>query len=217
MKRWTIQHPLWSTVAILHFAAYLWLAFLARLNGPFSMDHAVRDFFQRSQDIALGWVIREWAVFGDWQILTVLLLLLSLLCSREMRKEFFLFFLLALGGGGLLGQLSKVIVGRARPGDPRLGFPSGHTLAALVTVGGLVYFAYRSGRLRRPLGFASSAGAGMLIVLGVGVSRMYTDSHWMTDVFGGMLLGVVMATGVALGLQLQAGKTGQSPPTYPEP
>lgn len=204
-------------MAILHFAAYLWLAFLARLNGPFSMDYAVRDFFQRSQDIALGWVIREWAVFGDWQILTVLLLLLSLFCSREMRKEFFLFFLLALGGGGLLGQLSKVIVGRVRPGDSRLGFPSGHTLAALVTVGGLVYFAYRSGHLRRPLGFASSVGTGILIVLGVGVSRMYTDSHWMTDVFGGMLLGVTMATGVALGLQLQARKSGQSPSTHPEP
>jgi len=106
-----------------------------------------------------------------------------------------------LGGGGALGQLSKVVVGRLRPGDPRFGFPSGHTLAAMVTVIGLLYFAYRSGLLRRPLGVAGSAAGGVFIVLGVGISRMYTDSHWLTDVVGGILLGGAMATGAALALE----------------
>lgn len=203
MKRWTIRYGVWGTVTILSLTAYLSLALLAKANGPFAIDWAARDLLQRSQGVALAGLIEEWAVFGDWQILTVMLLLLNLMCSKETRKEFFLFFLLALGGGGVLGQITKPLVGRLRPGDLSFGFPSGHTLAALVTVSGLVYWAYRSGLLRRPLGLASSVGAGLLIVFGVGLSRMYTDSHWMTDVIGAVFLGATMTTGVALALELR--------------
>ncbi|MFQ5847090.1 MAG: phosphatase PAP2 family protein [Candidatus Methylomirabilales bacterium] len=202
MKQWTVRYSLWGAVVILHLAAYLSLAMLVSSRGPLPMDRVVRDFFQGSQDVALGWMIREWAIFGDWRILTVVLLLLGLFVFREMGKEFLLFFLFALGGGGALGQLSKVVVGRLRPGDPRFGFPSGHTLAALVTVSGLLYFAHRGGLVRRPVARASSAVGGVLIVLGVGVSRVYTDNHWLTDVFGGILLGIAMAVGVALALEV---------------
>ncbi len=203
MKRWAIQYRLWGGVVILHLVAYLYLAFLVKFNGPFPIDRAVHDFFQASEGFTLGWLMKGWGVFGDWQLLTVLLVLVSLFLSPQIRKEFMLFFLLALGGGGALGQLSKVIVGRMRPGDARFGFPSGHTLAVLVAVSGLLYFAYRGGLVRRPLAVASSAVGGSLIVVGVGVSRVYTDSHWLTDVFGGILLGVAMATGVALAIELK--------------
>lgn len=201
MEQRTLRYPLWGVVAILHLVAYLCLATLVKSSGPFSVDRAVRDFFQGSQDIAVGWMIKGWAIFGDWQILTVMLIVLSLFLSREIRKEFLLFFLFALGGGGALGQLSKVVVGRVRPGDLRFGFPSGHTLAAMVTVSGLLYFAYRRRLVRRSLAAASSAAGGVLIVLGVGISRMYTDSHWLTDVLGSILLGGAVAAGVALALE----------------
>lgn len=211
MKGWTIRYRVLGVVAILSLIAYLYLAVLVKANGPFAIDQAARDLVQQSQDVALAGLIKGWALFGDWQILAVMLLLLNLMCSRETRREFFFFFLVALGGGGVLGQISKPLVGRLRPGDLSFGFPSGHTLAALVTVSGLLYWAYRSGFLRRPLGLASSIGAGMLIVLGVGISRMYTDSHWITDVFGGVLLGVAMTTGVALALELRFALKDQRP------
>lgn len=219
MKRWATRYRVWGAVGILHLVVYLWLAFLVKFSGPFPIDRAVRDFFQASQGGTLGWLIEGWALFGDWQILTVFLLVLSLFLSPQVRREFLLFFLLALGGGGALGQLSKVVVGRLRPGDPRLGFPSGHTLAALVSVSGLLYFAYRSGLVRRPLALASSVGGGSLIVVGVGVSRMYTDSHWLTDVFGGTLLSVAVVTGVVLALQLRRERkvSVHAATTNPEP
>jgi len=184
-------------VALVHLLAYLYLAYLARLTGPLAIDHSVREFFRTSQHTTLGWMLKKWAVFGDWQMLSVGLICLSLFFSPEVRRRFLLFFLLALGGGGLVGQLTKMVVGRMRPRDARLGFPSGHTIAAMITVCGLLYFGARSGVLRRPVAWGLSAGTGALIVLGVGVSRMYTDSHWLTDVFGGIMLGVAVSTGVA--------------------
>jgi len=201
VKHRTIEYPLWSTVAIVTLVAYLCLATLVKVSGPFSVDRAARNFFQGSQDFAAGWVIEGWAIFGSWEFLTVILILVSLVVSREMKREFVLFFLLALAGGGAFGQLSKVVVGRLRPGDPRLGFPSGHALAAMVAVIGLLYFGYRSGLLRRPLAWAGSAVGSVCVVLGVAISRMYTDSHWLTDVVGGILLGGAVATGTALALE----------------
>src|SRR3989304_1836307 len=138
VKRRTIQVSPWGAVTLVFLVVYLCLATLIKFSAPFSVDRAARDFFQGIQDIAAGWVIRGWAIFGDWRILTVMLILASLVLSRGIKKDFVLFFLLALGGGGALGQLSKVMVGRLRPGDPRFGVPSGHTLAAMgAGVGGL--------------------------------------------------------------------------------
>jgi undecaprenyl-diphosphatase len=201
VKRGTIQFSSWGAASAVFLVVYLCLATLVKFSAPFVVDRAARDFFQGTQDITAGWVIKEWAIFGSWEFLTVILILVSLGVSREMKRDFLLFFLIALAGGGALGQLSKVVVGRLRPGDPRFGFPSGHTLAAIVTVIGLLYFAYRGGLLRRPLGVAGSATGGAFIVLGVGISRMYTDSHWLTDVVGGILLGGAVATGAARAIE----------------
>jgi undecaprenyl-diphosphatase len=180
-----------------------------KFNAPFSVDRVTREFFLGIQDITTGWVIKGWAIFGSWEFLTVILILVSLGVSREMKSDFLLFFLVALAGGGALGQLSKVVVGRLRPGDARFAFPSGHTLAAMVTVIGLLYFAYRGGLVRRPLGVAGSAAGGVFIILGVGISRMYTDSHWLSDVVGGILLGGAVATGTALALERRSAVNAQ--------
>jgi undecaprenyl-diphosphatase len=199
-------------VALLHLGAYLWLAYLVKMRGPFLIDHQVRHLFQEFRGDQIGWIMKGLEGLGDWQLLSLVLLTLILFLSREVRGEFLLFFLIALTGGGALGQLSKIAVGRVRPGDPRFGFPSGHTIAAVVAISGLLYFCHRRGVLQRPLSWVGAVGGGGFIVLGVGASRIYTDSHWFTDVIGGILLGVATVTGVALAFQLKAQERGQSKP-----
>lgn len=209
-ERWHSRYRFWGGVAVLHLAAYLWLAYLVKVTGPFPVDHHVRRLFQDLRGTELGWIMRGLEAFGDWQFLTLVLLLLTPFLSREVRGEFLLFFLIALTGGGALGQLSKIVVGRVRPGDPRFGFPSGHVIAAIVTVSGLLYFCHRRGVLQRPWSWIGAVGGGSILVLGVGASRIFTDSHWLTDVIGGLLLGMATATGVALAFQLKAQEKGQS-------
>lgn len=65
-------------------------------------------------------------------------------------------------------------------------FPSGHTTLATVLYGGIAYFtASRWPERARWLCYLCATIAVILIAL----SRIYLGAHWLTDVFGGMLLG----------------------------
>jgi undecaprenyl-diphosphatase len=67
-------------------------------------------------------------------------------------------------------------------------FPSGHATGAMATYGMLAFIAalnWRGSRLRWPI--VALLG---LIILAVGLSRMFLGVHWFTDVLGGYLLGL---------------------------
>jgi undecaprenyl-diphosphatase len=72
------------------------------------------------------------------------------------------------------------------------GFPSGHTMALTVFCGVIVYLAWRL-LDQRAVRFAALAAA-LVIVLGVGFSRIYSGAHWPTDVLGAYLWSAVYIT-----------------------
>ena len=97
------------------------------------------------------------------------------------------------GGGGIIVRLGKATIGRQRPPivDHAIeasgeSFPSGHALGAAATLGVLVYIGWLHHPRRLPL-FATVAG---LVVLIVGLSRIYLGVHWSTDVLAGWLIGI---------------------------
>jgi membrane-associated phospholipid phosphatase len=96
-------------------------------------------------------------------------------------------------GAGLLAQIIKHLVGRARP-ELWLGpthyapgsstsFPSGHTVGAFALAGVLI-FGSRSLTLR-VVAFALAAG--------VGLSRILAFRHWTSDVTASAVIGLVSA------------------------
>jgi membrane-associated phospholipid phosphatase len=96
-------------------------------------------------------------------------------------------------GAGLLAQIIKHLVGRARP-ELWLGpthyapgsstsFPSGHTVGAFALAGVLI-FGSRSPVLR-VVAFALAAG--------VGLSRILAFRHWTSDVTASAVIGLVSA------------------------
>ena len=111
----------------------------------------------------------------------------------------------------LIGTL-KGIYDRARPPGSLVAtsgasFPSGHSVAATVTVVAAVIALVPPGRARVAWG-AAAAGFSILMAL----SRAYLGAHWLSDAIAGVLLGASCALLAALAVTgLQHRRTTEKP------
>ena len=122
---------------------------------------------------------------------------------RTRRWTIALFLLAAIGGEKLTYLFAGLIVGRPRPPVEAIGevfstssFPSGHVGSAVTLYGGLVVAAlwYRRVHVRRPVGQATKAALGLgvaTVTLAVAFSRVWRGHHYVSDVIGGAVLGVI--------------------------
>lgn len=103
------------------------------------------------------------------------------------------FLLLSLGGGMLLNVLLKLAFARSRPAfdDPvvslaSFSFPSGHAAGSTLLYGTLTVLLARQGRWQ-----GRALWAGMVMVVLVGLSRIYLGAHYPSDVLAGVSVGLV--------------------------
>jgi undecaprenyl-diphosphatase len=87
--------------------------------------------------------------------------------------------------------------------DPTYAFPSGHATLAVAVCGTLAYVLWRE----RLLSGAAAIGAGIALPVVVGISRVYLDMHWATDVAGGWLAGLIVAAAAAAGYERTTTRT----------
>jgi membrane protein DedA with SNARE-associated domain/membrane-associated phospholipid phosphatase len=113
----------------------------------------------------------------------------------------------AVAGGGLLDLALKRVFHRTRPtwDLPLLtargwSFPSGHAMGSLIAYGMLAYLLVRDAKGRRPR-MAIVVGAVLLVLL-IGLSRMYLGVHFLSDVLGGYAAGVVWLAACITGLEV---------------
>jgi len=117
---------------------------------------------------------------------------------------------------GWLNHALKQALAQPRPADLATGInlveqfgyglPSGHAQGAVVLWGLLALLAVRRGGLARSRGAIARSGGrwvwapAVLLMLGIGLSRVYLGVHFPTDVLGGWAVGaVVLAAAWALG------------------
>lgn len=127
-------------------------------------------------------------------VLIVLFFLVAGVAYRERRWVTYAIAMALSGlGAGILAQIVKPLVGRARP-ELWLGpahyapgsstsFPSGHTVGAFA-LAGVLMFASRNLPLRV---------IAFVLAFAVGMSRVLAFRHWGSDVFASMALGLVTA------------------------
>jgi len=114
----------------------------------------------------------------------------------------------AFAGGGLLDVLLKVVIRRPRPPyaaafltDSSWSFPSGHAMGSLIGYGMLAYVLVVLVMQRRALQLGVVLGTVVLIVA-VGLSRLYLGVHYFSDVVGGYAAGVLWLSACISGIEL---------------
>jgi membrane-associated phospholipid phosphatase len=143
------------------------------------------------------------SLFGS-QIVFLLTLLVAMYYFWRRLWLYLWVWLIALTGGEILNLLLKEFFARARPVfetplvvELNYSFPSGHAMMSMIAYGMLAYFTVltvKNLRLRILIGFAAT-----LVVLLIGISRLYLGVHFLSDVVAGFAAGGVwLATCVGL-------------------
>lgn len=173
------------------------------------------DQFVAFDDGIITWLHGFWGPLADQVMLffttmgsTVVLALWVVLASvalwRNGRWIDAAGVVVAAGGAGAANQLLKAIFQRVRPdlfqGPFHLtsySFPSGHSMGSIACYGMLAFVLVRLLRSRwQKVGVVALA---TLLVLCVGLSRIYFGVHYPTDVLGGFLAGAIwLAISIAL-------------------
>jgi membrane-associated phospholipid phosphatase len=189
----------------LHWRGEDWLNFGYVIAGAVSislLDQEVRGFFQRNQSKTGDVLAKIGKYYGEplsVVLITGSIYLFGNMADNSWARETAIIMTAALLPGGIYQTVTKISAGRARPylesgnyyfdsfrrGEDYHSFVSGHTLVAMTT--SLVL----AGRINNTI------AKGFLYALGfvAGISRLYSDDHWLSDVsLGGALAAAVTHT-----------------------
>ncbi|XID93194.1 phosphatase PAP2 family protein [Paenibacillaceae bacterium WGS1546] len=186
----------------LGFALFATLALIVNAGGAEAFDSAVIAAVQgRETDgwTAVAMLLSELgSTIGVIAICATILLLLAFVLGH--RSELVL-FVAAVGGAVLLNQLLKLVFRRERPDLHRLveetgfSFPSGHAMAAFALYAAAAYLLWR--HIRPATGRIVLIAIVSLMIVGIGLSRIYLGVHYPSDVVAGYV-----ASGVWLGIAI---------------
>lgn len=188
-------------------------------NGPLlSVDKGVAEAIH-------GWVVRQpdWFVWlvkrvsdvGKPPVLTIFAGIGALYVLRHNRIRLSLFIVTTSIVGGLVDTAVKVLVNRPRPEFEdkiahALGksFPSGHAMSSTVVYGALLLaFLPVVPRRRRPW----VVGAYVLLVLTIAATRLALGVHFLSDVVGGIVLGVAWLAASVAAFRIWRDERGRRP------
>ncbi len=129
---------------------------------------------------------------GQWEIVVVLALVVSGVFWLKHRRGYIFPLWLALAGSEGVVMVLKLLVHRARPAVALLAehdfsFPSGHAAISMAFYGFVVYAYFRVAKTSSQKVIQVLLGS--LIIVLVGVSRLYLGVHFMSDVVAGYFVG----------------------------
>lgn len=165
-------------------------------KNPFLIDQKIIEIIRSFSSPAMDGFMLIMTEMGSKYILG-LLLVISMTWLFVKRKDVWgmRFYFMTVAGGGLLNLLLKNFFERERPnihsmiGADGFSFPSGHSMGSMTYYGFLGYLILRS--KQKPL---SKVGLGILlylVILLIGISRIYLGVHYPSDVLAGYAAGLV--------------------------
>lgn len=161
-------------------------------NSVIFLDKQLNTWFFGLHDVIMDKVFLGITTLGEAVFVLILAVIISvpLLYWRKKWQTFALWVVVI--GSGVCIQIAKLIFHRARPSgalviESSASFPSGHATIAIAFYGFLAYLLLREIKKYRILTLAIS----IIIILTIGLSRLYLGVHYLSDVLAGYLVGTV--------------------------
>jgi undecaprenyl-diphosphatase len=190
-----------AIVAVSAAALFAWLAFETLGAGIPVIDTSVRAAVHAESFPALTEVMKALSVAGSGWFLWPLGMLVTAALARMGRRWDAGWFAIAVLGANALNETMKLLFHRVRP-EPFFGYdkpstfsyPSGHSFVSFC-----FYLALAEvlARAEWPRGRRTALWlVALLLVAGIGLSRIYLGVHYFTDVVGGYAGAAAWMTGV---------------------
>ena len=187
-------------------------------TGP--LDNAVRAWLLAHQNPRLYQLAAAISWIGSPSVMVIVAIAAGLWFYRGRGRSKAGVIVAAPAAGGLLAGGMKLLYGRARPAGATLinertfAFPSGHAATSAAVVVTLCYVLARERIISWPVAIV----IGGIVPLIVGLTRLYLDVHWTTDVVGGWTVGLfVAAMSAALYERLRASEPSAAEREGPRP
>ena len=166
------------------------------------LDDGVASWLLQFSSPGLDRVMHGLSMMGA-EALVVLLPLLLVGLAWQRRYGAAVSLVIVVAGAQLLNNVLKDLFQRTRPAPvesfiaaQQFSFPSGH---AMVSAAFYLFVAFLAWRLLRGWWrFAAPIGLGLLVVA-IGVSRIYLQAHYFTDVVAGYAVGFIWVDAVIIG------------------
>ena len=175
-----------STISLIIF---LILGYLVKTNNEILIDTVVYNFIFKFINDNLTPIVKLITFLGSaTSIITITVMVLIVLKNKKIG----LFMILDLIIITIFQYILKPIYGRLRPVEINLieetnySFPSGHSLTAMAFYGFLIYIIYKS-NLKYKKVYIVLLG---ILILSIGLSRVYLGVHFITDVLGGFVFSI---------------------------
>lgn len=158
-----------------------------------SFDNAISLFFSVHNNVTLTNIFKAISFICSPKFMIVLNVLLFIFIIVKKKYKLSIIVLSSISSV-IFNNLVKIIVRRERPSYLRMvveksySFPSGHAMISVLFFGSIIYLVNKYNiKHKKLITFSLST-----FILLVGISRIYLGVHYLTDVVGGYLLGLVV-------------------------
>lgn len=199
-QHFSLFHLPLTLIAIL--LAYLFLLIFGVANFILNnfviiaIDTGVADVLYKIRDPITVNIFMWISLAEEWQIMAFILLSLAVLFIFLKKNQYILPLYISTIGSIAFSEFGKIMVRRIRPQgfipvyiEDSFSFPSSHAAIAVAVFGFLAYIVTKNIKNKKLKSLIVTLAA--IIILAIGLSRLYLGVHYFSDVLGGYIIGSI--------------------------